>query len=143
MAILVNELMTTHPECLSPDVSLQEAATHMLEKDYGFLPLCENDRLVGCITDRDMAIRAIAKGKDPNQTKVREIMTEKVLYCYADETIENAGKSMEKQQIRRLIVLNNDKEKRFVGVISLGDICQSHQQQLSGEILEFVSRKAA
>ena len=137
----VNECMTTSPDCVSPETSLRDAALLMEKDDCGFVPICENDKLIGVITDRDMAIRGIAQGKDPLKTTVRDIMTDKVMYCFVDDDIKFVCESMEKKQIRRLVVL--DRNKRLKGIVSLGDLAtKCHNDQLCGEVLEWVSKAA-
>ena len=136
--MLVKELMSTNVEYITPDTSIKRAAEIMKDKDIGFLPVGENDRLVGMITDRDIAIRAVAGGMDPNTAKVREVMTKDVVYCYEDQPVEEAASMMEEKQVRRLSVLNRD--KRLVGICSIGDIANINQDsKLSGELIESVS----
>ena len=115
----VSDCMTTDPRVCAPDATLQQAARTMKVIDSGFLPVGENDRLVGMITDRDLAVRAIADGMDPD-TPVREVMTREVCYCFEDEDLDDVAVQMSDLQVRRLPVLN--RQKRLVGVISLGDI---------------------
>lgn len=115
----VRECMTPNARVCAPGDTIQNAARTMKEIDAGFLPVGENDRLVGMITDRDLAVRAIAEGMDP-QTPVREVMSREVCYCYEDENLDEVASQMSDLQVRRLPVLN--REKRLVGVISLGDI---------------------
>lgn len=115
----VSDCMTPNPRVSAPDATIQEAARTMKEIDAGFLPVGENDRLIGMITDRDLAVRAIAEGMGP-RTPVREVMTREVCYCYEDEDLDDVASQMSDLQVRRLPVLNRD--KRLVGVISLGDI---------------------
>ena len=119
----VSECMTREVRVASPGQSIREVAKIMAEIDSGILPVGDNDRLVGMITDRDIAIRAVAQGKGPD-TPVREVMsTEKVLYCYEDEDLAHVASNMGEQQVRRLPVVN--REKRLVGIVSLGDVAQS------------------
>ncbi|HEY1386242.1 MAG TPA: CBS domain-containing protein [Dongiaceae bacterium] len=106
----------------SPGWSIRDAAKAMKEIDAGFLPVGENDRLVGMVTDRDIAIRAIADGKGPD-TKVRDVMTDEVIYCFEDDDLDSVSTRMADRKVRRLPVLNRD--KRLVGVVSLGDLSQS------------------
>lgn len=120
--MLIREIMSKKPEFISPTTSLKKAAEEMQKLDCGFIPVGDHDRLIGVITDRDMAIRGIARGKDPDKTTVKEVMTSKVLYCFEDDDIQKATESMGRQQIRRLIVL--DKQKRMTGIVSLGDIAR-------------------
>jgi len=119
----VSECMTREVRVASPGQSIREVAKIMAEIDAGVMPVGDNDRLVGMITDRDIAIRAVAEGKGPD-TPVREVMsTEKVLYCYDDEDLAQVAQNMGDQQVRRLPVVNRD--KRLVGIVSLGDVAQS------------------
>jgi len=136
--MLVKEVMCPKPKFIPPDTSLQEAATMMRDNDYGFLPIGEDDRLIGTVTDRDLTVRATAEGKNPSSTHVREVMSQNVLYCWEDDSIEKAAKNMEKEQLHRLIVLNQD--KRMTGVLSIGDIARKcHNDALCGEIIEGIS----
>src|SRR4051812_49860114 len=114
----VSEAMTRDVCVARPDLSIQEAAKLMADIDAGVLPVGENDRLVGMITDRDIALRAVAQGKGP-QTAVRKVMTSDVRYCFEDEDTDVA-RNMGDQQVRRLPVVNRD--KRLVGILSLGDL---------------------
>lgn len=133
----VGELMSKDIEIINPDFTLQQAAEKMRTLDVGYLPIGENDRLVGTITDRDITIRATAKGMDPKETKIRDIMTSKVIFCFEDQPVEEAVKKMEDNQIRRLTVL--DKNKRAVGVFSLGDLSVSKDEELISEVIENVA----
>ena len=102
------------------------------------LPVCDGQRLVGSITDRDLAIRAIADGCDPVSTPVRDIMTPNVFWCFDDQGIEEAAQLMEEKQIRRLPIVNRDKQ--LVGIISLGDLAlRSQNEHLAEAVLECVS----
>ena len=118
----VKETMSTNVRLARPDQTIREAAQAMAEVDSGVLPVGENDRLVGMITDRDIAVRGIAKGKGPD-TSVRDVMTDHVDYCFEDQEVDEVTKNMADTKVRRLPVLNRD--KRLVGIISLGDIAQS------------------
>jgi CBS domain-containing protein len=114
--------MSKDVKIASPDWSIRQAAKAMKEIDAGFLPVGENDRLVGMVTDRDIAIRGIADGKGP-KAKVRDVMTDEVIYCFEDDDLDVVSTKMADRKIRRLPVLNRD--KRLVGVVSLGDLSQS------------------
>lgn len=137
--MLLKDVMTPNPECIPPDATLQEAARRMRDLDVGPLPVCgDNDRLAGMITDRDIAVRAVAEGKDPKTAKVREAMSAKIIYCFEDQAMEEAARMMQQRQVRRLVVLNRD--KRLVGIVSLGDLAtEAGDRQKSGEILHDVS----
>jgi len=118
----VSEAMTREVRVANPGQSIREVAKIMAEIDAGAMPVGENDRLVGMITDRDIAIRAVGQGKGPD-TPVREVMsTDQVLYCYEDEDLDHVAKNMSEQQVRRLPVVN--REKRLVGIVSLGNLAQ-------------------
>jgi CBS domain-containing protein len=116
----VREIMTPAVTIASPEDTVQKAAKLMEKIDSGVLPVGENDRLVGMVTDRDITVRAVAQGKSPSRCKVREIMSEDVKYVYEDESVEDAARNMSELQVRRLPVLNRD--KRLVGIVSLGDV---------------------
>ena len=115
----VSEAMTRQVELATPDETIEQAAKTMAQVDSGALPVREGDRLVGMITDRDIAIRAIGAGKGP-ETRVREVMTAEVKYCFEDEDLEHVAANMAEIQVRRLPVMNRD--KRLVGILSLGDM---------------------
>lgn len=134
----VRDCMTTGVRIINPTTTLREAAQLMREQDTGFLPVGDNDRLVGSITDRDITIRAVCEGKDPNATPVREAMSEHIVYCFDDQDTGEAAELMCQKQIRRLAVLNHD--KRLVGVLSLGDIAERDSDKSPAErALEGVS----
>jgi CBS domain-containing protein len=132
--------MTRGVELTDPDATLQDAARTMAEEDVGFLPVGEKDRMIGMITDRDIAVRAVAQGRDPKKTKVRDVMTERVLYCFEDEDADKAAESMSREQIRRLPIV--DRNKRLVGVVSLGDIAMKHNPAKAGATLSSVCHAA-
>jgi CBS domain-containing protein len=135
--VLVSEAMTRDVRVASPDHTLEAAARIMAEIDAGVLPVAENDRLVGMITDRDIAVRAVARGKGPD-TRVREIMTPDVKYCFEDEPLSHVAVNMGDLRIRRLPVLN--REKRLVGILSIGDLAQVQGSQPAGQALAGVSQ---
>ena len=137
----IKEIMTREPVVIGPDVVLKEAAERMRDLDSGVMPVGQNDRLVGMLTDRDITIRATAAGKDPNRTRVEEVMTPDVVYCFEDDDAVAAANIMEEHQLRRLIVLNRD--KRLVGILSLGDLAvHTADDRLAGEVAEAVSEPA-
>ena len=133
----IKDAMTMGVEVVRPDETLQEAARKMKSIDVGPLPVCDGDRLVGMITDRDIIVRATAEGRDPKTTLVKAAMTPGVVYVYEDQDIEEAAALMKERQIRRLVVL--DRTKRLVGILSLGDIAEEADEVTSGEVLERVS----
>ena len=134
----VRDVMTTAVEKVSPSGSLQDAAERMKDLDVGLLPVCENDRLVGMITDRDITVRSTADCCDPQTTTVKDVMTPDVVYCFEDQDVREAARLMQEQQVRRLVVLNRD--KRLVGIVSLGDLAvETGDENLAGKTLEQVS----
>jgi CBS domain-containing protein len=126
----VSEVMTRDVKVADPGMTIEQAARIMEEIDAGFLPVGENDRLVGTITDRDIAIRAVGRGMGP-QTKVAEVMSRDVKYCFEDEDITGVAANMADIQVRRLPVVNRD--KRLVGVLSLGDLATESSTQREAE----------
>ena len=132
----IAEIMSSGVLLISPDDTIQSAARKMDDADVGFLPVQENDKLIGMVTDRDLALRAVALGKDPQKTKVRDVMTERVLYCLEDEEVEDVADNMAEMRIRRLPIV--DDNKRLVGVVSLGDIAFKHKAITAGATLESV-----
>lgn len=133
----VKQLMNKRPDYIASDLSVQMAAEEMLKRDIGFLPIGDSlqDRLIGVLTDRDIATRCVAKKHDPAKIIVKDIMTPKVLYCFEDDDVEIAAESMERMQVHRLAVLNE--KKRIVGVLSFSDIAtKAHNVRLCGEIIE-------
>ena len=137
----LREIMTTDIAVVHPDSSLKEAAMKMSELDVGAIPVCDGDKLTGMVTDRDITIRATAAGLDPARTKVSDVMSSDIAYCFEEQAIEEAASLMEARQIRRLPILSQD--KRLVGIVSLGDIAvYVRDTDLSGEALEAISEPA-
>ena len=136
--MLVREAMTGHAEYIPSTMTLKMAALKMRELDCGFLPLGDapEGKLMGVITDRDIVIRGIAEGFDPAVTKVDSIKSDKVLYCFQDDKLADAAKSMHDMQVYRLVVLDNKQDKKLRGVISLGDITRHHEVALAAEAVE-------
>ena len=134
----LKEIMTKEVEVVHPDDSLQEAAQKMRIRDVGYLPVCDGDRLVGVVTDRDIVLRSIADGTDPNTSIGRDLMTSPIIYCFDDQDVQEAAKLMEEHQIRRVAVVSRD-NKRLVGVVSLGDIATNGTKKTSAEVLQSVS----
>jgi CBS domain-containing protein len=134
----LKEVMSKDVICLSPESSLREVAQKMKELDVGSIPICENDKLVGMITDRDIVLKTLADTMNPDSAKAREVMTSPVVYCFDDQDIGEASRIMEVKQIRRLLVLNRD--RRLVGIVSLGDLSvRGGNEELAGETLEKIS----
>lgn len=118
----VSEAMTSNVRVANPDETIQDAARLLAEIDAGALPVGEEDKLVGMITDRDIAIRAIAEGKGPD-TKIRDVMTPDIRYCFDDQEVDEVQKNMGDNRVRRMAVVNHD--KRLVGILSFADIALS------------------
>ena len=133
----IRDCMTRDVEIASPDQTLQEAAGTMARIDAGAIPVGDGDRLVGMLTDRDIAIRAVAQGKGPD-TKVREAMTGEIKYCFEDEDCDEVIANMGDIKVRRLAVLNRD--KRLVGIISLGDLAQTERSDRTAKALDQISQ---
>jgi CBS domain-containing protein len=134
----VHEVMTRNAECVSPEATIQQAAERMKALDVGSLPVCEDDRLVGILTDRDITLRCVSAGHDPHSDRVRDVMTPGIHYCFEDQDVGEAAEQMKEKQIRRLPVLNRD--KRLCGIVSLGDLAvETRDDELVGEALEGIS----
>ncbi|MBC7619181.1 MAG: CBS domain-containing protein [Candidatus Saccharibacteria bacterium] len=134
----LKDLMSRDVKVISPDMSIRDAAIQMRDGDFGMLPVGENDRMIGTITDRDIAVRAVAEGKD-NSTKVRDVMTEGIAWVFEDETVEDAAKMMSQRQVRRLPVV--DRNKRLVGIVALGDFAvESSEIRPAAEALSEISK---
>jgi CBS domain-containing protein len=134
----VFEAMTPEVVSVPPETTLVDAAQAMKDLDVGPLPVCDGDRLLGMVTDRDIIVRAIAEGRDPRTTQVRDVMTSEVVCCRENDDVRHATKLMQDGQLRRLLVMND--EGRLVGIVSLGDIVlQTGDPKLAGKTLEKVS----
>ena len=137
----LKDVMTSNVEVVHPNTMLQDAAKKMRDLDIGSLPVCDGQRLVGTLTDRDITIRAIAEGRDPKATSVREAMTPQIIYCFEDQPVEEAAKLMKERQIRRLPVISRD--KRLVGIVSLGDLAvDTDNARMAGQTLTEISEPA-
>ena len=131
----LGEVMTRDVEVIGSNAPLKEAAAKMKALDVGLIPVCEGDELKGTLTDRDITVRATANGRNPSKTKVSDIMSKEIAYCFEDQEIEEAMSLMEARQIRRLPILN--REKHLVGIVSLGDLAvHTGQNELLGETLK-------
>ncbi|MQA64717.1 MAG: CBS domain-containing protein [Alphaproteobacteria bacterium] len=120
MVMKIQDVMSKDVQVVAPDMPVAEAALIMRNGDFGALPIGENDRLKGMVTDRDIVLRVVAEGQDPKQVSVGEIMSDGVFWVYEDEDIAQAVHNMQKQQVRRLPVVN--REKRLTGIVSIGDL---------------------
>ena len=134
----LKDLMSRDVKVIGPDMTIAEAAKTMRDGDFGMMPVGENDRMIGTISDRDIAIRAIAEGKDAG-TKVRDVMSTGVAWAYEDDSVEQAAKIMSERQVRRLPVVNRD--KRLVGIVALGDFAvESSEIRPAAEALSEISK---
>jgi CBS domain-containing protein len=134
----VSEAMSRNVQLAAPNQTICDVARIMAEIDAGVVPVQENDRLVGMITDRDIAVRAVAKHKSPD-TKVAEVMSREVLYCYDDQDIEEVARNMGDIKVRRLPVLN--RSKRLVGILSLGDLAREHEDEAAETALNKIAQR--
>ena len=133
----IAECMTAEVEIVTPDQPMREAAQFMLRADAGAMPVGEGDRLVGMVTDRDIAVRGVAAGRGPD-TPVRDVMTEEVIYCFVDDEVEDVAMKMSDRQVRRMPVLSRENET-LVGIVSLGDISRSDQGEAASVALDGIT----
>ena len=133
----VSEAMTRDVRIASPDETIYDAARAMAALDAGVLPVADKDRVVGILTDRDIALRAVATRKGPD-TPIRDVMTKDVKYCYEDEDLEHVASNMGDIRVRRLLVVNRD--KRLVGIVSIGDIVAVKPRAAAAKAIAGVSR---
>ena len=134
----IKDVMTQNCDWIAPETTLSEAAQMMKDKDVGFLPIGQNDKLIGTVTDRDIVLRAVAQNASTNDA-VQSVMTPKLMYCFDDQPVDEVCKNMADIKVRRLPVVNRD--KRLVGVVSLGDVSQAQAPQ-SGEALQCITKHA-
>jgi CBS domain-containing protein len=128
----VQEIMRPNVHMADPNMTIREAARRMRSNNIGALPVGENDRLIGMVTDRDIVVRAIAEDRSPGDTTVREVMSEGVCYCFEDDNVARAAEVMAKYQVRRLPVV--DRSKRLVGFVALADIGRSEDRAAQGAL---------
>lgn len=134
----LKDLMSRDVKVVSPDLTIGEAAKKMRDGDFGMMPVGEDDRMIGTISDRDIAIRAVAEGKEAG-TKVRDVMSEGIIWAYEDDSVEQVATIMSKHQVRRLPVVNRD--KRLVGIVALGDFAvESSEIQPAAKALSEISK---
>ncbi|QJE73787.1 CBS domain-containing protein [Aerophototrophica crusticola] len=135
----IREIMTKDVELVSPNTTLQEAARKMRDADTGFLPVGENDKLVGTVTDRDITVRCVAEGANPAEAKVSDAMTDNLVYVFEDQDTAEAAQVMAEKAVKRLPVLSRD--KRLVGVVSLGDVAsKSDDEDVAGAAQSDISQ---
>jgi len=136
--MLVRDIMTQHVQVVDPDEALDHAARIMRELDIGSIPVCDRGRLVGLLTDRDIAVRAVAAGRDPKRTAVAEVMTRPVFCCAPEHAVESVALVMRARQIRRIPVI--DQDEHVVGMVGLADIAlEARNDRLLGAVVESVS----
>lgn len=134
----LKDLMSRDVKVVSPEMTIQDAAKQMRDGDFGMMPVGEDDRMIGTISDRDIAIRAVAEGHDTT-TKVRDVMSDGIAWAYEDDSVEHAAKIMSERQVRRLPVV--DREKRLVGIVALGDFAvESSEIKPAGQALCAISQ---
>jgi CBS domain-containing protein len=138
MGTKVRDVMSERPRGVSPDTSVQEVAEVMEHEDVGSVPVLEGDRLTGIVTDRDIAVRAVAKGKDPKGMPVREITTRELVTVGPDEDLSEALKLMATYQVRRIPVV--DEDARLVGVVAQADVALEAKEKAVGEMVEEISK---
>ena len=136
----IQDVMTAEVSFVHPDTPILEIARKMRDGDIGATPVVEDERLIGMVTDRDVVVRVIADGGDVRTKTARDAMSPGILYCFVDESVEAVLENMGDQQIRRLPVV--DREKRLVGVVSLGDLALSGKRKAAGEALQEISQPA-
>ncbi len=135
MSKKIKDIMSRDVEVVHPDDSLQDAAKKMRHQDVGFLPVCDGQRLVGALTDRDIAVGAVAEGKDPKKMKVKDVASRDVNWCFADQDVDDAAKLMKDKEIRRVMVIERE-GKQLVGVVSVGDLATKSSSKDSGSVME-------
>jgi CBS domain-containing protein len=137
----LKDVMTHDVEVLNPHDSVMKAARKMKTLDVGSLPICDNNKILGMLTDRDITVRVVAEGRDPAQTHAHDVMSPEVVWCYDDQDVKEAAQLMADHQIRRLPVVNRDKQ--LVGIVSLGDLAvHAKNDRMTGDTLEEVSEPA-
>jgi CBS domain-containing protein len=137
----LKDVMCRDVQVISPDDPIQEAAHQMRAGNFGMMPVGENDRMVGAISDRDIAIRVVADGMDAGSTRVRDVMSEGIVWAYEDDSVDIAATLMSKYQVRRLPILNAD--KRLVGIVALGDFAvESADIDAAGAALSAISKSS-
>ena len=133
----VADLMTRDPQIIDPETTLQHAAELMDDLGIGLLPVCESGRLIGVVTDRDITVRGTAAGRRPEETRVADVMTSDLRWCFEDEDVADAERLMRDAQIRRLPVL--DQNRKIVGMLSLGDLAAKGARDVR-ETLDVISQ---
>jgi CBS domain-containing protein len=133
----VKDVMHKGAEWVSPETTVSDVARRMRDLDIGAVPVGENDRLIGMVTDRDITCRGVANGQDVARLTARDVMSKGIFYCNDSEELEDALRIMEQKQVRRLPVIND--KKRMVGILSIGDVGDAASHELTGEVVASVS----
>ena len=136
--MLARDLMTHGVECVSPNEKLRDVAVKMRDRDVGSFPVCDGGRLTGIVTDRDIAIRCVANGDDPNRTAVRDAMSEELIFCFEDQSVDEVSQLMRQHQVRRLPVL--DADKNMIGIIAVADLALTASDEDTADAVEGISR---
>jgi CBS domain-containing protein len=138
-----NEIMTADVKVIRPGTSIKSAAEEMRNLGVGALPVCDGEKLVGMLTDRDITIRAVAEGRDPGKTTAGDCMSPEMVYCFEDDDLERAQQLMKENQVRRLPVIS--REKKLVGILAIGDLATKteRQERKVGETLQEISEPPA
>ena len=137
----VKDVMTKVVEFVRPETTVQEAAGKMKDLNVGPIPVCEGQKVLGILTDRDIVIRAVAEGRDTRTTRVQDVMTRDVVCCGEEDDVKDVARLMKDHQIRRILVINGS--KGLAGIVSLGDLAvDTHDDKMSGDVLEKVSADA-
>jgi len=140
-AMIVKEVMSGHVQWIAPEIPISEAARIMRDNGIGCVPIGENDRLIGMITDRDITCRAVAAGDDLSNVTARDVMSQGIFFCFEDEALDKAARLMRDKEVHHLTVLN--RQKRMVGLVSLGDLALKGDQATRAEVVQLAARDAA
>jgi CBS domain-containing protein len=135
----VKEVMSRNPDYLKADTSIRQAAQHMRDHDTGFIPVASNDKIIGAVTDRDLAVRVLADGQSADET-LSSVITDKVLYCFEDADVKDVLQNMREQRVQRLIVLKSEQQKDLAGIVSLSDIADKCQND--GDLCKLICQAA-
>jgi CBS domain-containing protein len=136
--VKVKSIMTSKVECISPEMPVRQAAKIMKTFDIGFLPVLENDRLIGTITDRDIVLRGVCEGKDLETCEAREVMSPDAFWCYEEDSASEVADTMAEKETRRMLILN--REKQLVGVVSIGDLAKARgEERKTGETIREIA----
>lgn len=136
--MLIRDVMSKHCKWCAPTATMNEAARLMAQNDFGSLPVAERNKLIGMVTDRDMIVRGLAQGQDPETARLRDIMTDRIYYCFDDQSCDEVAANMAEMQVRRMPVLTRD--KKLVGIVSLGDLSRKTKAHEAEQALKGISR---